>query len=43
MKGYHDNPAANSRDLVDVEGERYFRTGDIARFDEEGRMFITDR
>ena len=43
MKGYLDNPDANERDIVEAGGERYFKTGDIAKFDDKGRMFITDR
>ena len=43
MKGYLDNPTANERDIVEAGGERYFKTGDIAKFDDKGRMFITDR
>lgn len=43
MKGYIDNEEANARDLVDVDGTRFFKTGDIGHFDKEGRLYITDR
>ncbi|GAA1109673.1 long-chain-fatty-acid--CoA ligase [Nocardiopsis composta] len=39
MKGYHDRPDANAQVLKDG----WFRTGDIARRDEEGFYFIVDR
>ena len=39
MKGYHDRPEANAQ----VMRDGWFRTGDIARRDEEGFYFIIDR
>ncbi len=38
--GYWQKPAANA-ECFDAEG--YFRTGDIARLDDEGFLYITDR
>ena len=43
MKGYIENDEANARDLVDVNGTRFFKTGDIGHFDAKGRLYITDR
>ena len=39
MKGYHNRPEANAQ----VMRDGWFRTGDIARRDEEGFYFIIDR
>ncbi|MBB6172793.1 long-chain acyl-CoA synthetase [Nocardiopsis mwathae] len=39
MKGYHNRPDANAQ----VMRDGWFRTGDIARRDEEGFYFIVDR
>ncbi|QBI55300.1 long-chain-fatty-acid--CoA ligase [Streptomonospora litoralis] len=39
MKGYHNRPDANEQ----VFSDGWFRTGDIARRDEEGFYFIVDR
>ncbi|MGA9584700.1 MAG: long-chain fatty acid--CoA ligase [Terracidiphilus sp.] len=38
--GYWQKPAANA-ECFDVDG--FFRTGDIARFDDDGFLYITDR
>jgi fatty-acyl-CoA synthase len=43
FKGYWRNPQATEAAFVEFEGERYFRTGDLGRMDEEGYFFITDR
>lgn len=40
MAGYFEDPAATA-EAIDAEG--WLRTGDIGRFDEQGRLLITDR
>ena len=43
FKGYWRHPEATEAAFVDFEGEKFFRTGDLGRMDEEGYFFITDR
>jgi len=43
FKGYWRQPAATAEAFVELDGRRYFRTGDLGRIDEEGYFFITDR
>ncbi|WP_332611507.1 long-chain-fatty-acid--CoA ligase [Achromobacter sp. ESBL13] len=43
MLGYWNNPAADDEAFFMLDGERYFRTGDLGRVDEDGYFFITDR
>jgi fatty-acyl-CoA synthase len=43
MSGYWRNEAANQEAFVDIEGQRYFRTGDLALVDEDGYFFMRDR
>lgn len=43
MLGYWNNPAADEDAFFMLDGERYFRTGDLGRMDEDGYFFITDR
>ena len=40
MSGYLNNPEATARI---VDGEGWLRTGDIARFDEDGWFYVVDR
>jgi fatty-acyl-CoA synthase len=41
--GYHGQPEATRAAFVEIEGQRMFRTGDLARVDEDGYFFMVDR
>ena len=41
--GYWRRPEATAAAFIEVDGERFFRTGDLGRVDDEGYFFITDR
>ena len=41
--GYWNDPRATAEAFVEIEGKRFFRTGDLARCDEDGYFFMTDR
>jgi len=41
--GYWGNDKATRESWVEIEGKRYFRTGDLGRTDEDGYFFISDR
>ncbi|HLF23422.1 MAG TPA: long-chain fatty acid--CoA ligase [Burkholderiales bacterium] len=41
--GYWNNPEANKECFVAIDGKRFFRTGDLARVDDEGYYFLVDR
>jgi fatty-acyl-CoA synthase len=43
FEGYWSNPAANAACFVELDGKRFFRTGDLARTDEDGYFFLVDR
>ena len=43
MLGYWNKPGANEEVFRQIDGERYFLTGDIGHFDEDGFIIITDR
>ena len=43
MKGYWRNPQADAEVFREVDGKRFFLTGDIGHFDENGYLSITDR
>ncbi|MDN3920138.1 long-chain fatty acid--CoA ligase [Roseateles violae] len=43
FKGYWQQPEATAAAFIEIEGKRFFRTGDLGRMDEEGYFFITDR
>ena len=43
MSGYWRNDEANAIAFIEVDGQRFFRTGDLATQDEEGYFFMKDR
>ena len=43
FKGYWRHPNATREAFVQIDGQTYFRTGDLGRMDDEGYFFITDR
>jgi long-chain acyl-CoA synthetase len=40
---YHNRPQEDAACFVELDGKRWFRTGDIGRFDEAGYLKIVDR
>ena len=43
LKGYWGNEAAYRESWLEIEGQPYFRTGDLGYTDEDGYYFISDR
>lgn len=43
MKGYWNRPAETEAVFREIDGRRYFLTGDIGHVDEQGYILITDR
>jgi len=43
VKGYWNNPDETKKMFVEIDGERWVRTGDLARMDEEGYFYFYDR
>lgn len=41
--GYWKRPEATAAAFVEIEGKRFFRSGDLGRTDEDGYFFLTDR
>ena len=41
--GYWNDPKATAAAFIEIGGKRYFRTGDLGRYDEEGYYFFVDR
>ncbi len=41
--GYWNNPQANAACFVEIDGQTFFRTGDLGRTDEDGYFFLVDR
>ena len=43
FKGYWKQPEATAAAFVELDGKRFFRSGDLGRVDEDGYFFMTDR
>jgi long-chain acyl-CoA synthetase len=43
MLGYHNRPEENKKVFFEAGGYRWLRTGDYAKIDEEGYIFLIDR
>ncbi len=43
FQGYWKRPDATQAAFIELEGKRFFRSGDLGRVDEDGYFFITDR
>ena len=43
FKGYWDDPEATDSALVEINGKRFLRTGDLGRIDADGFFYIADR
>ncbi|MBX6395801.1 MAG: long-chain fatty acid--CoA ligase [Alicyclobacillaceae bacterium] len=41
--GYWNRPEETEKAFLTIDGKLFFRTGDIARYDEEGYFFMVDR
>ncbi|WP_059105893.1 long-chain-fatty-acid--CoA ligase [Shouchella shacheensis] len=43
FEGYYHRPEETAKAFIELNGKRFFRTGDMAKFDEEGYFFMVDR
>jgi fatty-acyl-CoA synthase len=43
FQGYWNDPEKTAAAFIEIEGRRWFRTGDLARIDEDGYFFLVDR
>ena len=43
FKGYWNNPEATAASFIEIDGEPWFRTGDLGRVDAQGYFYMVDR
>ncbi len=43
FQGYWKSPDATAAAFIELDGKRFFRSGDLGRIDEDGYYFMTDR
>jgi fatty-acyl-CoA synthase len=43
FRGYWKQPEATAAAFIEIDGQRFFRSGDMGRIDEDGYFFMTDR
>ncbi|MES2583766.1 MAG: long-chain fatty acid--CoA ligase [Pseudomonadota bacterium] len=43
FNGYWKRPDATAAAFIEMDGKRFFRSGDLGRVDEDGYFFLTDR
>jgi fatty-acyl-CoA synthase len=43
FRGYWKQPEATAQAFIQHDGKRFFRTGDLGYYDEDGYFFVTDR
>jgi fatty-acyl-CoA synthase len=43
FNGYWKRPDATAAAFIEIDGKRFFRSGDLGKIDEDGYFFLTDR